>query len=188
MDFFYQRSTKKTTDNFDIVENSDSAKSPKNLPKSISPPQDLIIPPPPPLPNNALLESIAKKNTLDDDLSDTDSNSEEETFNVKKIAKIDQIIYDSDSNSEIENDIYVICKDDMPMYYCEEKENAHKIMWNLAKELKEELIKNDNNYNYYLCTEDYDDEVSLIGVYKNWILPYENVMNKFTYYKVEKYL
>ena len=53
---------------------------------------------------------------------------------------------------------------------------------------QEDLIKNDNNYNYYLCTEDYDDEVTLIGVYKNWIMPYENIMSKFTYYKVAKYL
>ena len=188
MDFFYQRSKKKTTDNFDIVENSGSAESPKNHPKSISPPQDLIIPSPPPLPNNVLLESMANKNTLDDNLDDTESDDSEKFLSVKKLGKIDQIIYNSDSNSELECRVYVICKDNVPMYYCEEEENAHKIMWNLAKELKEELIKNDNNYNYYLCTEDYDDEVSLIGVYKNWLIPYENIFNKFTYYKVEKYL
>lgn len=188
MDFFYQRSKKKTTDNFDIIENSDSTESPKNLPKSISPPPDLIIPPPPPLPNNALLETMAQKNTLDNNLDDTDSNSEGESFDVKKIAKIERIIYESDSDSDLESDIYVICKDDLPLYHCDDQEEAHKIMWNLAKELKEELIKNDNNYNYYLCTEDYDDEVTLIGVYKNWIMPYENIMSKFTYYKVQKYL
>ena len=81
------------------------------------------------------------------------------------------------------NNIYYICF----ISYCENFAIANKTMWDLAKKEQLKIIQENPNYNFYLCTEDIDNEVILFGIFKNWFLNYEKIFGKFNCYKIHKH-
>lgn len=168
---------------------TNTEKSPIKL-KEASPIKKRVrIPTPPPLPPSCIspvsdsenLIKILEKNEFDDNESDNmySSSTDKREDILDKVA--DEII------AQLNSDIYVICKDDEPITYCDSEEKAHEIMWKIARKSKAENIFKNPDYNFYLCTEDYDNEVDIIGTYKNWFLNYENIFVRLNYNKVEKY-
>jgi len=79
------------------------------------------------------------------------------------------------------NAIYIISRDREPISYCKTKDEANSIIWELANKLRSEQI--DYSYNYFLCTE-YENEVTVYGMYKNWIISYDRKFGTFSYLKI----
>ena len=65
--------------------------------------------------------------------------------------------------------------------HCKTRDEADAIIWELANKLRSEQM--DYSYNYFLCTE-YENEVTVYGMYKNWILSYDRKFGTFSYLKI----
>jgi len=195
MDFLFSRSKKPSNDNFNIIPETPSNSPAKNivpstenivpslLPKAILK-SEIKIPTPPPLPPNAILNKMAMEDNFND--SDSDNSYNFSSPEDKKLGDILDKVAD-DIIEQLNSYIYIVCQDDIPIYHCDNREKAHKIMWSLATKEKYKIIIDNPDYNFYLCTQDYDDEVEIVGTYKNWFLNYESNFTKFNCYKVEKY-
>jgi len=80
--------------------------------------------------------------------------------------------------------IFVICDNSEPISYCTNEIDAKKKIWELAWDKKKIAIINNNDYNYYLSTED-KTSVQLCAIYKNWLVSYEKILDTFTYYQID---
>ena len=117
--------------------------------------------------------------------------NDEETPTVPPLPKdepdLDDFTFtDSDtSNEALIPIIYVICKNGIPVTYCDAEHDAKKLMNKLAWDCKAEYVLTNSDYNYYLSIND-PTCISLSRTYTNWILSYDMHLDEFAYFKISK--
>ncbi len=109
------------------------------------------------------------------------ANNQSDSTNLDKATQIDKNFLDSTNNS-----IFVICKDGIPLSYCNNKDTASKyILKSVWNEKSKQLLEN-SDYNYNIVIEE-PSLVYLCSSYKNWFITYDNILCEFSYHKI-KYL
>ena len=108
-------------------------------------------------------------------------NSQSDSTNRDKATQIDKNFLDSTNNS-----IFVICKDGIPLSYCNNKDKASKYILKAVWNEKSKQILENSDYNYNIVIEK-PSLVYLCSSYKNWFITYDNILCEFSYYKI-KYL
>ena len=81
-------------------------------------------------------------------------------------------------------DLYVICKNNIPITFCDNKSNAGAHILKLAWEEKGLNLINNSDYNYYIVIENHS-LIYLYSKYKNWLLSYDKILCEFSYHKIK---
>ena len=81
-------------------------------------------------------------------------------------------------------DLYVICKNNIPVTFCDNKSDASTHLLKLAWEEKGLKIINNSDYNYHIVIENHS-LVYLYCNYKNWLLSYDKILCEFSYHKIK---
>ena len=109
------------------------------------------------------------------------SNSQSDSTNRDKATQIDKNFLDSTNDS-----IFVICKDGIPLSYCNSKDKASKYILKAVWNEKSKQLLENSDYNYNIVIEE-PSLVYLCSSYKNWFITYDNILCEFSYHKI-KYL
>ena len=111
--------------------------------------------------------------------SESDNSSKSETAH-KALMKKQNAYYSAQEDS----DIFVICKNNIPISYCNNEKSASEHILQLAWEEKGAKILENSDYNYYIVVES-QSLVYLCCTFKNWLLSYDNTLSEFSYHKIK---
>ena len=116
--------------------------------------------------------------------SESDNPSESETQNVIKAHKASMKKQNAYYSAQEDSDIFVICKNNIPILYCKDDKSASDHILQLAWEEKGAKILENSDYNYYIVVES-QSLVYLCCTFKNWLLSYDNTLSEFSYHKIK---
>ena len=101
-----------------------------------------------------------------------------------KNSKLDDFQGISDKTFNTRDDIFVICKNDIPILYTILETDAKEYIKSSTLKLKNELTIESPDYNYYITLNEYS--VCLWSVYKNWILSFDKMITEYSYHHIKK--
>ena len=81
-------------------------------------------------------------------------------------------------------DIFVICKNNLPILWCHSESGAYRYILQLAWKEKGAKILENSDYNYYIVVES-KSLVYLYCTFKNWLLSYDKLLAEFSYHKIK---
>ena len=101
----------------------------------------------------------------DEEENDEEENDEEKTFKL------------------VENtELYLLHKDNIPVCYLKNKEEAVNMMWKVARSSKH---KYSANYNVFLKEND-QNSISIVGYNRFFIVSYERLLSRFDITKIQE--
>ena len=83
----------------------------------------------------------------------------------------------SDTTFNAEDNIFVICENNIPIFYTNQETEAKDHIKSLTLKKKADLLIENSDYNYYITLE--ENSMSLWSIYKNWIISFDK-----THYKL----
>ena len=120
-----------------------------------------------------------------DSASDNDSNSSQK--NKSETQNIIKVHQEAMNKKELYNsfpDIFAICKNNIPIGYCNNHKSAWDYILKLAWEEKGLRMLENSDYNYYITVES-KSLVYLCCTFKNWLLSYDNTLAEFSYHEIK---
>jgi len=118
---------------------------------------------------------------VDTKFSDSESDNPSASETAHKASMKKQNAYYS---AQEDSDIFVICKNNIPILYCNKEKSASDHILQLAWEEKGAKILENSDYNYYIVVES-QSLVYLCCTFKNWLLSYDNTLSEFSYHKIK---
>jgi hypothetical protein len=83
-----------------------------------------------------------------------------------------------------EDNIFVICENNIPILYTNQETEAKDHIKSLTLKKKHDLLIENSDYNYYITLE--ENSISLWSIYKNWIISFDKLIVEYAYYSIKK--
>ena len=129
-------------------------------------------------------ESDNEDGKVCDNESDNECKNDCKNECVKEECVKEECVKEECVKEECNKDLYVICKNNIPITFCDNKSDAGAHVLKLAWEEKGLNLIVNSDYNYYIVIENHS-LIYLYSKYKNWLLSYDRILCEFSYHKIK---